>query len=146
MNSAVNDRYFEASVLNAGPMELVRLMLRACVGSVQQARLHLSTGEIAERGRQIGKSVAILTELISSLDHESAPDYSRNVLALYVYIESRVTEGHLQQHDGPLAEAEGLLETLASAWEQTTGAAAPEANVPGYLAAPAESLTHAWTA
>ena len=152
MSSPSYDRYVESTILNAGPVELVHLMLRASVGSVQQARLHLGTGDVAARGRSIDKTMAIVNELIISLDREAAPEYSRNAMALYLYIGDRLTEGHLHQADGPLAEAEGLLETLATAWEQMDAAASSSgafelAEMPTHLMAERpEAAFHAWTA
>ena len=81
--------YFEQIILSASPVELVRLMYQSAIASVADARDHLREGRIRERARSIKKAYAILSELLISLDSESAPELAANLRRLRSNIEAR---------------------------------------------------------
>jgi flagellar protein FliS len=110
------EAYVEGSVTGGGPLGLVIALYGRAIGSIQQARHHLQSGDIHGRGRAINKAADCLTELLLSLDHESGGEISRNLANLYGYIQARVIEGHSRQADQPLAEAERLLGTMLEGW------------------------------
>jgi flagellar protein FliS len=110
--------YEENRILSASPIELVQILYTAANRAVQNARKHLSAGDIAGRSKEITKAQEILIELGSSVDASKAPELSERLLSLYDYMQSRLTEANAQQKDSPLGEVIGLLETLQDAWSQ----------------------------
>jgi flagellar protein FliS len=108
--------YLETEVLAATRVELVRILYRSALEAVALARRHLAAGAIRERSRQITKAWEILAELTRSLDHMQGGELSRSLGDLYAYMQSRLIEANAEQRDAPLAEVEGLLKTLAEAW------------------------------
>jgi flagellar protein FliS len=110
------DTYLEERVLSADPVELVHMLYRAAIASVGDARRHLAEREILARASAISKACAILTELNTSLDHERGGEMSVRLSQLYGYMHRRLVEGNRRQSDEPLAEVEGLLNTLAEGW------------------------------
>jgi flagellar protein FliS len=110
--------YLEATVLTAEPVELIRILCRAAVDSVRDARAHLAAGDIPGRAKAISKSVGILHELSLSLHYDKGPAIARNLVELYDYMQRRLLAGHLDQSDAPLAEVACLLDTLSDAWNQ----------------------------
>jgi flagellar protein FliS len=112
------DAYLVSKILSADPIELVRIMYRAAVGAVENARRHLARREISQRSAAITKALEILVELNCSLDHPRSPEISARLAQLYDYMQTRLLEANLQQTDAPLAEVLRLLSTLAEAWEQ----------------------------
>src|SRR5579862_5609721 len=110
--------YLETRVLAADPVELIGMLYQHAVDVVRDARRHLASGEIADRGRAISKAVAILGELNNSLDHKVGGTLSANLEQLYRYMMVRLTQANLRKEDAPLAEVESLLATLAQAWNQ----------------------------
>jgi len=113
-----NDAYLESRILSADPLELIRMLYEAGIDSVREARKHLEARDVRARSHAVGRAVAIVGELEGSLDHRAGGDIARNLAELYQYIRQRLTEGNLRQADGPLAEAERLLETLLEGWKQ----------------------------
>jgi flagellar protein FliS len=109
--------YLETRVLSADPVELVNIMYEYAIMRVQEARDSLAQGDIAARAKAISKSIAILGELDTSLDHERGGEIAANLARLYQYMRVRLTAANLQQADEPLAEVEGLLKTLGEAWQ-----------------------------
>ena len=110
--------YFQASVLTAEPVELVRILHRAALESLQDARVHLAGGDIAGRSTAISKSMNIIGELSVSVNHEGEPVLARRLVELYDYMQRRLLAGQLEQSEKPLLEVSDLLATLCEAWEK----------------------------
>jgi flagellar protein FliS len=108
--------YFEQTVMNAEPVELVRMLIQKALLCVREAREHLRRGRIAERALRIGDAYACLAELHRSLKPEVAPALVARLQGLYLYMMRRLMEANLGQVDPPLAEVFGLLTTLAEGW------------------------------
>lgn len=136
MSSNVNDRYLEARVMSASPVELVRMLYGAALESVREARRHLAAGDCAARAREISRATEILVELSTALDRKTGGSIARDLAELYDYLERRLMDANIRQDDAPLAEAERLLATLSGAWaavaagEQPAAGAAAEAPAP----------------
>jgi flagellar protein FliS len=120
------DAYLTSRVMSADPIELVHILYEHAVHLVQDSRRNLAEGDIASRSQAISKTIVILTELETSLDHERGGEISRNLGRLYEYMRFRLTSANVKQEDGPLAEVEELLRTLDEAWR----AIRPAGNVP----------------
>jgi flagellar protein FliS len=126
MSSNVKDRYLEARVMSASPMELVRMLYDAAQQSVRDARRHLAAGDIAARSDRISRAIEVLAELSNSLDRDRGGEIARELAELYDYIERRLIDANFRQADEPLAEVLGLLETLSVGWAEAAGAPAAE--------------------
>jgi flagellar secretion chaperone FliS len=116
MSSNVYDAYLESTVLTADPVELIRILYRAALESVTNARRHLQEGDIAARSRQISKACAILTELSLSVDRSKGGVIGANLVELYDYMQKRLLQANIEQSEPPLAEVSGLLGTMLEAW------------------------------
>jgi flagellar secretion chaperone FliS len=131
MWQSVQESYIESRILTASPIELVAMLYDAAIAAVRDARRKLAAGDIAARSRAITKACEILIELTQGLDHARGGEISLRLAQLYDYIQHRLIEANIQQNDAPLADALGLLSTLAEAWhtlrdrEVQTKAAAP---------------------
>lgn len=134
MSMNANDRYLEAKVMSASPVELVRMLYRRALGAVSAARRHLAEGDIRARSREISTAMEISVELAGSLDREKGGDVATRLAALYDYIGRRLLEANLHQDGAALAEVEGLLATLDEGWaglnETHAPAASPEFAAP----------------
>src|SRR5207248_1359026 len=116
--------YLESRILSASPLELINIMYEHAILEVQQARQKLAEGDVAGRARSISKTIAIVSELESSLDHEAGREIAANLARLYQYMRDRLTDANLQQSDTPLAQVLSLLESLGDAWRTVSEGAA----------------------
>ncbi|HLX45249.1 MAG TPA: flagellar export chaperone FliS [Bryobacteraceae bacterium] len=124
----IQNKYLENEVLQADPVKLIRILYRGAIDAVDAARVHLRNGAIRERSRQIGRALAIVHELLRSLDHTRGREISRSLAELYVYMTKRLIEANTLQIDEPLAEVSHLLATLLEAWTSVPAPAViPEA-------------------
>jgi len=110
------NQYFEETILNADPIDLIRLLYHRAISSVTEAREHLRERRIAQRSAAILQAYSVLTELIASLRPDAAPDMAKQLRCLYLYVQKLLVEANMRQADEPLAEALSLLATLQEAW------------------------------
>ena len=110
------NRYFEETVLNADPVELIRLLYQKVISCVRDAREHLREKRIGERAAAINRAYTVLTELTAALRPEVAPELSGRLRNLYFYIQQRLLDANMEQADRPLAEALLLLTALEEGW------------------------------
>jgi flagellar protein FliS len=114
--------YLETKVLSASPVQLIHLAYEGAIEAVSEARTHMTANRIQERVRSITKVQLILTELQNSLDFKKGGDVSVQLGRLYDYMQRRLTEANFQRVEEPLAEVQGLLETLDGAWKEIAAA------------------------
>ena len=120
MASPVHNPYRQAEILTSDPLKQVQLLYRAAIDAVIASRRYVQEKNIAERSRSIMKAWSIVNELLHSLDHAAGGELSRNLAALYTYMQTRLLEANTQQVDPPLAEVEKLLSTLLEGWASAT--------------------------
>ncbi len=112
-----HDAYLESRILTADPVELIRVLYRGAIESVEQARQAMREGDIPRRTRHINRTIEILTELTVSLERGSENAIALNLAELYDYMQRRVLEAHIQQAESPLAEVGKLLRTVLEGWD-----------------------------
>src|SRR5580698_5482921 len=100
--------YFEQTILNAEPLDLIRMLYRRAISCVRDAREHLSHQRIAERSAAILRAYVAIAELLVALRPEIAPEISGRLRELYSHIQQRLLDANMQQADQPLAEVLGL--------------------------------------
>ena len=118
----VHRAYLRGKVQSADPLTLVCVLYDKALRSVKEARDMLQARDIPTRSNAISKACESLGLLTDSLDLEGGGEISRNLLALYGYMQSRLLDANLTQSDEALAEVERLLATLQSAWAQLADA------------------------
>ncbi len=111
------EAYLENRILTAEPLELIQILYEHAIRFVGEARDALAAGDIVGRSKAIIRTIGILGELEASLDRSAGGSISDNLARLYQYMRTILTVANLKQDDGPLAEAESLLQTLSGAWQ-----------------------------
>jgi flagellar secretion chaperone FliS len=106
--------YLEIEVRSADPVKLVRMLYRGAIDAIAAARVHLREGAVRERSRQANKALAIVHELLSSLDRSH--EIGQSLARLYAYMTTRLIEANAAQTDDGFAEVERLLATLLVGW------------------------------
>jgi flagellar protein FliS len=112
----IHQDYRQAELLTSDPLKQVQILYRAAIDSVVAARRFVQQKDIAARSRSIMKAWSIVNELLHSLDHAAGGDLSRNLAALYTYMQTKLLEANTQQAEPPLAEVQHLLSTLLEGW------------------------------
>jgi len=115
--SKAQEEYLESEVFAAGPVRRIQVLYQALIEAVGKARQLLAAKDIRGRTAQVNKAILILAELHQSLDHSAGAPVTKSLAELYDYAQRRLLEGNFVQRDEPLAEVEGLLQTLFDGWK-----------------------------
>lgn len=111
------DNYLESQVLAANPVELVQILYRAAIDSLESARRQLAGGDLCARARSVSRALSILAELTHSLDRDRGGELATNLVSLYDYILRTIHQANTQGNDAAFLEAIRLLSTLLEAWQ-----------------------------
>ncbi len=120
MASPVHNPYRQDEILTSDPLKQVQLLYHAAIDAVIASRRYMQEKNIAERSRSVMKAWSIVNELLHSLNHAAGGELSRNLAALYTYMQTQLLEANTQQVEPPLAEVEKLLTTLLEGWASAT--------------------------
>jgi len=108
--------YVEGSVSSQHPMRLVVALYDGALEATRNAGRCLESGDIWGRSKAVNKALALLTELLVSLDYEKGGEISLSLKRLYGYMQTRLIEAHARQTAEPFREVEKLLGTLIEGW------------------------------
>lgn len=109
----------ETGVMSASPHQLIVMLFDGAKMAIRTARLHMSNGNIAEKGKAISRALDIITQgLMAGLDREKGGDIAENLAMLYEYIGRLLLQASLNNDVSKLDEAEGLLAEIDSAWRE----------------------------
>src|SRR5690242_5153745 len=76
--------YQQAQIGSANPVRIVILLYEGAIRFVHQAQQNFSSP--ATRGHALGRAHRIVTELLSSLDHDRGGEIAQNLSRLYDYV------------------------------------------------------------
>jgi flagellar protein FliS len=108
----------ETQVLSATPERLITLLYGGARAAIAQARLHLEQGNVAERGKAIGKAIRLVDEgLKQALDQRDGDKLAANLGDLYDYILRTLLTANLKADSTLLDTADKLLADLQDAWQ-----------------------------
>ena len=118
----------QSGVNSASPHMLIKMLFDGLIQSLNAARGALQRGDIAEKGRQIGKAVRILEEgLKGGLNPAQGGEIAGNLAALYDYCVSRLTLANMRNDLALVEEVVSLITPVAQSWSEigpNNGAAA----------------------
>lgn len=116
MQQAYGSSALETEVASASPHKLVQMLLDGALQAIRLARLQMAQGKVAEKGRLIGKAIAIVDEgLRNALDMQQG-ELAANLSALYEYCTARLLYANLNNDAAALDEVEALLGEIREAW------------------------------
>jgi flagellar protein FliS len=97
----------------------VLLMLyQGAIDFLKKAKERMAEGDAGGKGNFISKAHAIISEFITSLNHDVGGDVSRNLEDLYRFMLDQLMEAHVGNDAKPLDNVIGLLADLQQTWEQ----------------------------
>ena len=110
--------YQQTQVTTASPEKILIMLYDGAISFSRTALDKLKQGDIAGRGLYIGKALAIVAELMNTLNHEVGGEISQRLEQLYVYLLGEFTRANLQGTAKPLEDAIKVLLILRDAWSE----------------------------
>lgn len=106
-----------SSTAYADPHQLINLLMQGALDKIAVARGAIQNKDAATKGECIGKAIAIIDGLRSSLDKDKGQDIANNLDDLYDYMQRRLLEGSLKSDSAMLDEVCSLINEIKSAWD-----------------------------
>lgn len=108
-------------VEGADPHKLVTMLYDGAIERMEQARGYLRSRDVAAKGVALGKAIAIIAELRTSLDMKAGGALAARLDSLYDYINRRLLFAQLNDNDAALAECVRLLDEVRDGWNGIRG-------------------------
>jgi flagellar protein FliS len=108
--------YQKTEVFSVSPGELIAKLLVAAEAAVKKGLDAMRQGEVAKKGEQFGRAIAILGELQSSLDFEKGGDVAQNLNSIYDYCIREILFGNMKNDPARIETVLKTLEPIIDAW------------------------------
>jgi len=121
--------YRKTEVQSRTPLELVVMLYDGALRFIGVAKDAIGRGDIRGRSEAISRTLAIISELQSTLDLERGGEMAASLDDMYRYLTQRLVQATVKNDAAPLDEARRLLETLRDGWQQIAANAAAMAPI-----------------
>jgi flagellar secretion chaperone FliS len=108
-------RQNQASTVDPGTLLL--MLYQGTIDFLLQAQKSLERGEVAEKGQYVLKALAIISELLVSLNFKVGGETTQNLEKLYLFMLEQITLANMNNDPEPLTQVITLLSTLKEGWE-----------------------------
>ena len=115
-NLTAQNAYKQNSVTTASPGELTLMLYNGCLKFLNKAKLAIQDNNIQEKNTNLIKAQAIISELMATLNMDI--EVSKNMLALYEYMNRRLVEANIQKDVSIIEEVEGLVTEFRDTWKE----------------------------
>jgi len=110
--------YQQIQVTTASPEKILLMLYDGAIRNSRQALESIEKKDIAGKGVYIGKALAIVSELIVTLNHDIGGEISQRLEQLYRYIVREYTRANVEGRGQSLEDAIKVLLILRDAWSQ----------------------------
>jgi flagellar protein FliS len=114
--------YRQNQVTTADPGTILLMLYQGTIDFLRQAKASLERRDMAEKGRCITRALAIISELLTSLNFEIGGEMARNLESLYLFMLEQITAANVGNDPKPLDDAIALLSTLKEGWDGAVAA------------------------
>jgi flagellar secretion chaperone FliS len=109
--------YQKTSITTASREKVLLMLYEGAIRFVKHAEVAMLDRKIAEKGKQISKATAIISELMATLDFKVGGQLAVDLESLYVFMIDKLIEGNINNDVECLRTVEQLLRTLYTAWQ-----------------------------
>ncbi len=122
MNGAIALKQYQqmgahSGVMDASPHKLIQMLLDGALTRILSAKASLKQKNVMKKGEQIGSAISIVEGLRSSLDFNQGGEISKNLDALYEYINHILLQANIKNDPALLDEAGKLLSQIKMGWD-----------------------------
>jgi len=115
--------YAQNEINVESPTKLIEMMYEGVLRFNAQAKKAILDGDIEKRVYWTNRSIAIITELISSLDMDQEGTMAAYLQGLYNYEIELLTEAGLENNVNKIDEVTNVFKGFLAAWRETTNVA-----------------------
>ncbi len=115
MNGYVN-QYQQNQIMTASRAQILVMLYDGAIRFAIQAIQAIEEKDMANKGKYIGKTMAIVSEFATSLDHEIGGDISADLDAMYGYMLRELSNANVENNAERIEEVIVLLKDLRETW------------------------------
>lgn len=115
-NLTAQNAYKQNSVTTASPGELTLMLYNGCLKFLHKAKLAIQEKNIQEKNTNLQKAQSIISELMATLNMDI--EISKNMFALYEYMNRCLVEANIQSDITIIEEVEGLVTDFRDTWKE----------------------------
>ncbi|THE12354.1 flagellar export chaperone FliS [Bacillus timonensis] len=108
--------YQANSVTTASPGELTLMLYNGCLKFIKLGRKAIEENNIQDKNTNLQKAQNIIREFMVTLNMDV--EVSKNMMAMYDYMNRRLMEANLNNDLGILEEVEGLVTEFRDTWKE----------------------------
>lgn len=117
MNGYVN-QYQQNQIATASREQILIMLYDGAIRFSQQAKMAIDDNDMATKGKYIGKTMAIIAEFSTSLDHEIGGHIAQELDALYAYMLRELSNANVSNDKEKIDVVIGLLKDLRATWAE----------------------------
>ena len=106
-----------SGIMDASPHRLVQMLMEGALEKIALAKGNMTNNEIANKGENISKAIAIIGGLQSSLNKDAGGEIAENLNSLYDYMSHRLVIANLRNDESILDEIAGLMVEIKIGWD-----------------------------
>lgn len=106
-----------SGVVGASPHRLVQMLMEGALEKIALAKGHMANNNIASKGENISKAIAIVGGLQGSLNIDEGGGIAENLSNLYDYMTNRLVIANLHNDEAILDEVAGLMVEIKMGWD-----------------------------
>lgn len=98
-----------------------KLLLAAYDGAIRFCRIGLEKmreGKVDEQSINLNKALAVICELLSTLNEDANPPLVARLKSLYLYVIEKLAHANLTADEASVTEAMGILANLRESWAE----------------------------
>jgi flagellar protein FliS len=118
--------YQKTQVTTAKPEKILLMLYEGAIKFTKMAITRMREKNIAEKGKFISKTLAIVSELMNTLDHEKGGQIAADLENLYMFMMDKLIEANMYNRVEDLEVVERLLTTLYGAWKDVVDNPRPD--------------------
>ena len=107
----------QVQVLDASPHRLIQMLMEGGLTRLAQAKGAIERGQLTLKGDVLGKAIAIIGGLRSSLDLQNGGELAHNLDSLYDYMIGRLSRANSSNDPALVEEVSSLLREIKSGWD-----------------------------
>lgn len=116
MNASAANQYLRTKVLTATPEQLQLMLYDGAIRFTEQARAALLQNNRDQGYTHIIRAQKILSELLSGLKHEVAPELCGKLASLYTFCYRKLIDANIHHRVADLDEALSILRYQRDTW------------------------------
>lgn len=118
--------YQKTQVTTAKPEKILLMLYEGAIKFNKLAILKMKEKNVGEKGKNISKTLAIVSELMNTLDHEKGGQLAADLENLYMFMMDKLIEANMYNRVEDLEVVERLLTTLYTAWQDVVNNPRPD--------------------